>query len=158
MLGKTMILGTLLSLGLSASPAIAQRLSCVRVQDPDGWVNVRNVSTGEVVGSLRNDTRFVHRGVNRDGYAVLVSSPNLMVHNSRLEVSPNRYCNEFWTVRDPDGWSNVRSSPGGEVIEQVNTGRRVLRVGRDGDWEQIITPNGRFGYIHQSRLTRRGQW
>ncbi len=155
MLGKTMILGTLLSLGLSATPAFAQRLSCVRVQDPDGWVNVRNVSTGEVVGRLYNDTYFLHGNVNRDGYAVLNSSPNLMVHNSRLE--PSRYCNETWTVRDPDGWSNVRSSPGGEVIERVNTGTRVLRVGRDGDWEQIITPNGRFGYIHQSRLTRRGQ-
>ena len=157
MLGKTMILGTLLSLGLSASPAFAQRLSCVRVRDPDGWVNVRNVSTGEVVGRLYNDTYFFRGNVNRDGYAVLNSSPNLMVHNSRLEVSPYRYCT-FQTVRDPDGWSNVRSSPGGEVIEQVNTGRRVLLVGRDGDWEQIITPNGRFGYIHQSRLGGITQW
>lgn len=157
MLGKTILLGTLLSLGLSATPAIAQRLSCVRVRDPDGWVNVRRVSTGEVVGRLYNETYFVHQGVNRDGYAVLVSSPNLMVHNSRLEVSPYRYCT-FPTVQDPDGWSNVRASPGGEVIERVNAGRRVLLVGRDGDWEQIITPNGRFGYIHRSRLRGMSQW
>ena len=157
MFGKTILLGTLLSLGLSATPAIAQRLSCVRVRDPDGWVNVRNVSTGEVVGRLNNDTYFVHRGVNRDGYAVMVSSPNLMVHNSRLELSPYRFCT-FQVVRDPDGWSNVRSSPGGEVIERVNAGTRVLLVGRNGDWEQIITPNGRFGYIHNSRLGGISQW
>lgn len=158
MFAKTAAVSVLLSLGISAIPSAAQALTCVRVRDPDGWVNVRDRYTGEVVGQFDNNTYFVYNGQTADGYAILVSSPSLIVHASRLEISPGRFCTVFWTVRDPDGWSNVRSSPGGSVVGTVNSGERVLRIGGSGEWAEVVTPNGTFGYIHTSRLRGMQRW
>jgi SH3-like domain-containing protein len=158
MIRTTIVLATLLTLGFSATPTLAQSLTCARVRDPDGWVNVRDLSSGQVVGRLNNNTHFAYRSVTSDGFAILVSALNRGVHQSRLETVPNRYCNVFWTVQDPDGWSNLRASPGGDIIGRVRSGGRVLRIGGGEDWAHVITSEGTFGYIHNSRLQGMSNW
>jgi uncharacterized protein YgiM (DUF1202 family) len=37
---------------------------------------------------------------------------------------------------------NVRTSPGGEVVGQIEAGQEVEIVGTDGDWVQIADPEG----------------
>ncbi|MBO0347933.1 SH3 domain-containing protein [Phormidium pseudopriestleyi FRX01] len=158
MIRKTIVLATLLTLGFSATTTLAQSVTCARVRDPDGWVNMRDLSSGQVVGRLNNNTYLAYRSVTSDGYAILVSALNRGVHQSRLETVPSRSCNVFWTVQDDDGWSNLRGSPGGDVIGRVRSGGRVLRIGGGGDWAQVITSDGTVGYIHNSRLRGMSTW
>jgi SH3-like domain-containing protein len=158
MIRTTIVLATLLTLGFSATPTLAQSVTCARVRDPDGWVNVRDLSSGQVVGRLNNNTHLAYRSVTSDGFAILVSALNRGVHQSRLETVPNRACTVFWTVQDDDGWSNLRASPGGDIIGRVRSGGRVLKIGGGENWAQVITSDGTFGYIHNSRLRGMSTW
>ncbi|MCT7970601.1 SH3 domain-containing protein [Laspinema olomoucense] len=158
MIRTTIVLATLVTLGFSATPTLAQSLNCARVQDPDGWVNVRDLSSGQVVGRLNNNTHFAYRSVTSDGYAILVSALNRGVHQSRLERVSNQFCTVFWTVQDEEGWSNLRASPGGDIIGRVRSGGRVLKIGGEEDWAEVITSEGTFGYIHSSRLRGMSTW
>lgn len=156
MLRKALVgLGIVMGLGLVATPSVAQMAICAEVSDPDGWVNVRDRSSGAAVGRFYNGMRFSVRGYTSDGYAIVSYAPSLIVHASRLNDVGNPYiCGARYMVQDRDGWTNVRSTPGGSVVGTVDSGSGVLGVGGDsGEWRRIMTPGGMFGYIHSSRLT-----
>ena len=151
---KTSIALAAALLGLAA-PAYGQTVRCVRVSDPDGWVNVRSASTGEAIGTFDSGTEFyTHRQGGRK-YAIVLEAPNLMVHRSRLRnVQHASACQSHHTVIDPDGYVNVRAEPGGTIISRLSAGERVLRISQSsGNWMRVLTPYGNFGYIHKSRLS-----
>jgi len=145
---------------LPALPATSQTHDglCQQVRDPDGWVNVRSVVTGEVVGRFYNGTEFYFdrvrsRRETNGEHAVLLGIPTLMVHRSRLRtVRGTHSCKRYYSVSDPDGWSNVRRTPNGEVLTTVNSGEHILVIGRRGNWAEVVTPDGTFGFMHYSRL------
>lgn len=149
---KTTALSLLLGLGISSTPAAAQVLSCARVSDPDGWVNVRERYSRNVMGRIDNGVHVVYDEQTSDGYALLAGFP-LVVHSSRLVPTRATNCRNYSLVRDPDGWSNVRATPGGGVVGRADSGEQVLRIGRSGDWIEVMTAGGLFGYIHTSRLS-----
>lgn len=149
---KTTALSFCLAIGVSALPATAQRLSCARVSDPDGWVNVRERYSRDVMGRFDNGTHVVYDGQTSDGYALLAGFP-LVIHSSRLVTTRSTNCQNYSLVRDPDGWSNVRATPGGAVVGRADSGEQVLRIGRAGEWIEVVTSSGLFGYIHTSRLS-----
>jgi hypothetical protein len=157
MLRKALVgLGIAMGLGLAAMPSVAQMAACVRVSDPDGWVNVRDRSSGAVVGRFYNSTRFYVEEQTSDGYAIVAESPSLIVHRSRLvNLGNTTHCVFRYIVRDPDGWTNVRATPGGSVVGTVDSGQRVFSIigrGEPGEWRKVVTPDGLLGYIHSSRL------
>jgi Bacterial SH3 domain len=74
---------------------------------------------------------------------------------SRLRVVSDVRCDrQYWTVRDRDGWVNLRSRPNGPVTSRVNDGETVLflKVSADGQWLKLLTPEGTIGWMHRSRL------
>ena len=150
---KTSIALATALLGLTA-PAYGQTVRCVSVSDPDGWVNVRSVSTGEAIGTFETGTEFyTHQGEGE--YAIVLEAPNLMVHRSRLQYADyESACQNHHTVNDTDGYVNLRAEPGGTIIGRVSTGKIVLRISENsGNWLRVLTPDGTFGYIHRSRLS-----
>ena len=88
---------------LISFPANAQTLVglCRRVQDPDGWVNVRDRVSGEVVGTFANGTEFyITQAVAApQGYAAIAeTNGDLMVHTSRLVVAPDTGCDTHYFI------------------------------------------------------------
>jgi Bacterial SH3 domain len=143
---------------LSLSKANAQRPDCYEVQDPDGWVYVRDSKTREVLAQLPNAITFQSYETLPGNRVVIggFSNRRLVVSRSRLRRVDYESCMfKYRTVRDSDGYANIRSTPNGSVIDRVNHGTSVLSLGqqsRDGDWLKVMTSQGTIGWIANSRL------
>ena len=57
-----------------------------------------------------------------------------------------------YTISDPDGYSNLRIAPKGEVIQTVYEGELFEVIGEDGDYKKVKLEDGTAGYIHKSRV------
>lgn len=57
-------------------------------------------------------------------------------------------------VSDPDGFTNVRSTPAatGQIVVAVRVGEVFRTFRQDGNWWQVKTQEGRVGYMHVSRI------
>ena len=55
---------------------------------------------------------------------------------------------------DPDGFTNLRSqkSASSQVVARVNQGEQFYTYTQDGSWWQVMTRDGKVGYIHVSRI------
>ena len=58
----------------------------------------------------------------------------------------------LYKINDPDGWTNMRLSPGGEIIRTVDTLERFEVIGAEGNWKMIKLENNDEGFIHNSRI------
>jgi uncharacterized protein YgiM (DUF1202 family) len=144
-----MLLPTLVHL----KPLVARERSiCYEVSDPDGWVNLRDRRSDEVIAQADNGTRFWSDMKTRDGWVILPAPySGLIVHPERLKRVADQLC-EPYVVFDRDGYVNLRQSPDGKVMGQVDSGVSVLVTGRSGEWSRVLTSDYRTGFIHSSRL------
>jgi hypothetical protein len=134
--------------------SIASTVACYEVVDPDGWVNVRDRTTGEVAARMDNGARFLSLYETRDGMVIIATHDQFVVNPRRLKSVPSdESCNPY-TVTDRDGYVNLRKTPDGTVISKVSSGSRVLVTARADEWWRVLTIDGRSGFIHSSRLTR----
>jgi|SRR5690554_2472619 len=60
---------------------------------------------------------------------------------------------ESYTVSDPDGNTNLRKTPGGEVMQLVYEGESFEVIGEKDNHMQVRLNDGTVGYIHKSRVT-----
>jgi hypothetical protein len=142
-----------LPLLMTDHPAIAQSTICYEVADPDGWVNVRDRQTGEVVAQIDNGSRFWSSERTSDNMVVLDAPHNMLVISPKRlkQIRSGKGCTPY-VVFDRDGFVNLRESPNGSVIGTVNDGDTVIVVGRSAVWWRILTSDGRTGFVHSSRL------
>lgn len=77
----------------------------------------------------------------------------LKIVNKSGIVAEDRY--PIATINDPDGYTNVRSGPSKKhkIIEKIYDGE-IFAVIKWGNWCKIITPTGKIGFIHQSRVKK----
>ncbi len=150
------IAATAAATAVFASPATAGTASCYRVQDSDGWVNLRQASNNGIVGKLYNGTTFLSAYTTDDSRILGgLGNNSLKVAMSRTRLVDMSNCdNRYWTVSDRDGWANLRSTPDGTVLGRIQTGASVMILDKSGEWTRILTPDNRIGYIHNSRLYR----
>jgi len=59
---------------------------------------------------------------------------------------------QLFTIQDPDGYSNLRDQPDGEVLQKVNEGETFEVLGSEDDYKKIKLENGTIGFIHESRV------
>lgn len=59
---------------------------------------------------------------------------------------------EYFTVVDPDGYSNLRKVPGGAVIREVYNGEKFLIIGEEQNHKKVKFDDASTGYIHTSRV------
>lgn len=57
-------------------------------------------------------------------------------------------------IDDPDGFTLVRSqkSASSQVVARVNQGEPFFTYTQDGNWWQVMTRDGKVGYMHVSRI------
>lgn len=60
--------------------------------------------------------------------------------------------NEIFTIEDPDGWSNLRLTPNGAVIQKVYEGDLFSVLSNENDFSKVQLENGKIGYILSSRI------
>jgi len=58
----------------------------------------------------------------------------------------------YYKVQDPDGYSNLRSSPNGEIIKKVYDTETFEVIGTEGKFKKVRLSDGSEGFIHESRI------
>jgi len=151
------LLATLALVLCVSQPAFSLELSCARVPD-DSQASVFDVNTGELARHLPGFTDFHYTGVRSDGYVVMSDSPGLMIPVSQLVAAQGmNSCKNHYTVEtvDPDGYVNVRETPGGDILTTLPNGAEVIGIiGGDRDSAEVLTYEGFFGYINSDFLSR----
>ena len=61
---------------------------------------------------------------------------------------------EYYTVKDPDGYSNLRKTPGGEILMRVNEGELFEVLDEEDKHKKVKLSDGTVGYIHVSRVVK----
>lgn len=59
---------------------------------------------------------------------------------------------DYFTVIDPDGFSNLRKVPGGAIIRQVYNGEKFKITGEEQNHKKVKFDDASTGYIHTSRV------
>ena len=63
---------------------------------------------------------------------------------------------ELFKIEDPDGYCNMRETPGGNIIRIVYDSETFEVVDSDGKWKNVKFSDGTTGYIHESRVAAVG--
>ena len=59
---------------------------------------------------------------------------------------------KWYTVSDPDGFSNLRESPNGNIIKEVNEGTIFHVIGIENGFKKVSLEDGTEGFIHASKV------
>jgi hypothetical protein len=59
---------------------------------------------------------------------------------------------KMYEINDPDGYSNLRESPGGKIICRVMKGEKFEIVIKEETNSLVKLSDGKTGYIHNSRI------
>jgi hypothetical protein len=62
------------------------------------------------------------------------------------------YNTEYYIIEDPDGYSNLREVPSGNVIRKVYSGEKFKIIGEENNYKKVKFPDSSTGYIHNSRV------
>ena len=128
----TLVAATIAGTIVLPKPSQAGTVSCYQVKDPDGW---STTDDSRVLAGLSNQTLKVS------------------ISRSRL-VNMSECDNRYWVTQDRDGFVNLRSAPGSNIVGRISSGITVMRLESSGEWVRILTSDDRFGYVHNSRLYR----
>jgi hypothetical protein len=58
----------------------------------------------------------------------------------------------YYQINDPDGYSNLRDAPKGEILQKVIEGEQFEVIGEESGYKKVKLSNGTTGYIHKSRV------
>lgn len=71
-----------------------------------------------------------------------------------MSQRPKEFFRLTAVIDDPDGFTNLRSqkSASSEVVARVNQGEQFFTYPQEGRWWQVMTSDGKVGYMHVSRI------
>ena len=74
--------------------------------------------------------------------------------NTKVDPEPSSQRELQAVINDPDGYTNVRSGPGTqyEVLSKIVDNETFYVVSQRGSWWQVRTQDGKYGYMHRSRI------
>jgi hypothetical protein len=61
---------------------------------------------------------------------------------------------QYFTINDPDGYTNLRNRPNGEILKKVLEGEKFEVLGSEGNYKKVKLDGGVIGYIHDSRVVK----
>ena len=85
-------------------------------------------------------SRFFKRGLNFSDNSA----------NSSENIANTK--SDYYRVEDPDGWSNLRKTAGGEIIKRVYESEEFQVIGKVNNYKKIKLNDGTVGFIHKSRV------
>ena len=59
---------------------------------------------------------------------------------------------KYYEINDPDGYSNLRDSPGGKILRRVYLGEKFEVFGERERHKKVKLSSGEIGYIHVTRV------
>jgi hypothetical protein len=108
-----------------ASSTAALSKTCYKISDPDGWVNLRDRESNQIITSI-DTTQYVSVD-GFDGESAILASPH--------------------------GYLNLRESPKGKIIGRITNGTALLMLSEiESSWVRVLTPDGRVGYVYSVAL------
>jgi tellurite resistance protein len=88
---------------------------------------------------------------------------NEVVNETTEEVTENTAAEEkannnietiYYKIQDPDGYSNLRDKPNGEVLKKVYDTETFEIIGEEGKYKKVKLSDGTEGFIHDSRIVK----
>jgi hypothetical protein len=153
--GELIALGLVVvgTLGISGGPMLAQSRVCYEVQDRDGWTNIRNRDSKQVVARINNGQRILAEGMMGDSVVLAAPHNQFVVHRSRIRVARNpSVCSRFTSI-EFDGYLNLRAAPQGKILGRISNGTAMLQLSESkAFWVRVLTEDGRTGFVHSQRL------
>ncbi len=72
---------------------------------------------------------------------------------TKQELNEKNQANKLATIKDPDGYTNLRQGPSKNtiIIKKIKEGE-TFNIIEYGEWCEILTNDGTRGYIHKSRI------
>ncbi|MCB2089418.1 MAG: SH3 domain-containing protein [Sphingomonadaceae bacterium] len=148
------------------------------VEDPDGYTNVRagpstdkaivgRVAVGQTFSTYQQDGKWwrVKLADGSEGWIARsrIRLPGEVIGAARKPADSGQmgdstapdYFNNYAMINDPDGYTNVRAGKdsSAKVIGRINAGEKFLTYPQDGEWWEVVMPDGRRGYMHRSRIS-----
>jgi len=116
-----------------------------------------NVSENEgtvetTADALANDSEPQVENVVSETEELLVEEIDNSKSVESEAIAPNSSDVQYYTIKDPDGWSNLRTAPGGEIIQKIYEGDRFEVVGYEGKYKKVKLSDGTVGFLHESRV------
>ena len=59
---------------------------------------------------------------------------------------------QYFEINDPDGYSNLRKAPGGDIIRKVLEDEQFEVIGSESNHKKVRFEDGSTGFIHESRV------
>ncbi len=72
--------------------------------------------------------------------------------NSFNEKGSSKNSQIVFHIQDTDGWSNMRISPGGEIIRKIYPDEKFIILETQDKYKYIEFLDGEKGYVHESRV------
>lgn len=126
----------------------AWEIEDMRASDMDHMIfgEEKNINLDEVIESLKENQKPI--------------SESLIEFNDETdEVSTEEFREEkanetvkYYKIQDPDGYTNMRNSPGGSIIRKVLPNEKFKVTGESGKYKVVKFDSGETGYIHNSRV------
>jgi len=124
-------------------------------------LNLRDSVAGKIVGKLTHSLEAVRVGEEGEWTQVLLKFEEYTDDTQQVWISsdfitePNPETNALGEIRigeTPTGWLNVRNTPGGDVIAQVNPDETYQVIGETDSWYQIKLSDGE-GWVSKTYTT-----
>ena len=103
-----------------------------------------------VMGPIRHDFENLSEEYNR--IEITNMSDAIMDESTEISDVDDEYNVQLYTISDPDGYSNLRKTPGGDVILKVYEGETFEVLGDENVHKKVKLKDGTIGYIHSSRV------
>jgi hypothetical protein len=138
-----------------ASNSLDRCYNMVAYDPADTSVNMRDRPDGNVIHALPNGSVLQQEGPA--GYEPGWNRVYALDTGAWGYVWGDLMYRALYTVQDPDeNTAYMRSTPNGEIINELQNGTLVRFLGVEGDWMRVETEDGISGYVAQSRLTGPG--
>lgn len=77
-----------------------------------------------------------------------------LLSNDEIASDGSVTASPLFQIEDPDGFSNLRDAPGGQIIRKVLPEERFEVLGYKNDHANVKLADGSVGFIHTSRVVR----
>lgn len=124
------------------------------------------IPSGFTKSDESTDNRLVYNNNDNGGEIILANKSSRVtivaqfpeetekIDSKTDESSADESSNDqaMYKVSDPDGWSNLRATPGGDVITKVYENQPFEVLGSKDSHKKVKLGDGTQGYIHSSRV------
>jgi len=119
-------------------------------------LNLRNDSLQNIINELKKEKLILTEEFSILNKRVDSLQQKITKLTNESNKSVDNYGNadnpEFYTIKEKDGYSNLREVPGGNVIKEVYEGEKFEIIGEKNDYKKVKFPGSSSGYIHNSRV------